>query len=63
MPVTKAIIQQKALPIRDSLLQTTCYEPTKAKLRRFRVSNGLVSKFVKRHALHSVSKSRKAGSA
>lgn len=54
MPVTLAVISQRALMIRDELLNMEGDTYNRETLRKFTASKGWAHKFVKRHSLRSV---------
>ena len=55
MPVTQAVLQTRAVMITEGLLKQPLQEKVHTALQRFTASRGWVEKFVKRHALRSVS--------
>lgn len=63
LPVTCATLQQKAVMIRDALLQNCSDQIEAEKLSSFTASKGWAVAFVNRHALRSVSLSGEGGSA
>ena len=54
MPVTKPVLQTRALMIREKMLKGGSHVKEHAALERFTASRGWVENFVKRHALRSV---------
>ena len=62
MPITAAVLQQRALVICESLVKSAADDSDREKLRSFVASQGWVSNFVKRWALRSVSLSGEGGS-
>ena len=54
MLVTQAVLQKRAIMIREKMLKAPVTEKERSVLQKFTASRGCVEKFVRRHALRSV---------